>query len=464
MSSNRLFGLSAAKDKLLKDLSSRRQGRDGAATGGRLAESEVMVPMPRFEELPGYRQMKQQKVMADTLGIPNPFFRVHQGASGATALIGNRDYINFSSYNYLDLAGHPHVAERTKAAVDQYGTSASASRVVSGEKTIHRELEAAIAQIYDAEDCVVMVSGHATNVSVIGHMFGPKDLVLHDSLIHNSALQGAMLSGSRRIAFPHNDWEALERILKAERRAHEKAVILLEGHYSMDGDLPDLARFVEIKNRWGAWLMVDEAHSLGVLGEKGLGTFEAQGIAPSDIDIWMGTLSKTLSGCGGYICGSAALIEYLKFSAPGFVYSVGMSPPVAGAALGSIEILRAEPWRVAQLNKQSLRFRDGAAARGFDVGPSVGAAIVPIITGSSIRAARLAAELYERGINVQPILYPAVPEKSARLRFFLSSAHTDAQIDQTLGALTESWEAVQAAGNTVKELAVRLGMALGDDN
>jgi 8-amino-7-oxononanoate synthase len=464
MSSNRLFGLSAAKDKLLKDLASRRQSRDGAPSGSRVTEAEVMVPTPKFEELAGYRQMKQQRAAADTLGIPNPFFRVHEGASGATCLIGNRQYINFSSYNYLDLAGHPRVAERAKAAIDQYGTSASASRVVSGEKTIHRELEAAIAKLYEAEDCVVFVSGHATNVSVIGHLFGPKDLVLHDALIHNSALQGALLSGARRIAFPHNDHDALERILKAERRAYDKAVILLEGHYSMDGDCPDLARFVEVKRRWGAWLMVDEAHSVGVLGEHGRGIFEAQKIDPADIDIWMGTLSKTLSGCGGYICGSAALVEYLKFSAPGFVYSVGMSPPVAGAVIGSLEVMQAEPWRVKQLNDRTTRFRDGAAARGFDVGPSTGMAIVPIITGSSIKAARLAAELYERGVNVQPILYPAVPEKAARLRFFISSAHTEEQIDQTLEALTASWAAVQAAGNTVKELAVRLGMALNDEN
>jgi 7-keto-8-aminopelargonate synthetase-like enzyme len=205
-------------------------------------------------------------------------------------------------------------------------------------------------------------------------------------------------------------------------------LIVVEGHYSMDGDIPDLARLVEIARRHRAHLMVDEAHSLGVLGPRGHGIAEHAGVDPREIDVWMGTLSKTLSGCGGYIAGSAELIDYLKHSAPGFVYSVGLPPPVAAAALESLAIMHAEPKRVAKLQANGRVFLEACRAHGLDTGPSIGGAIVPIMTGSSIVAARAADALFQAGVNVQPIIYPAVPENGARLRFFLSSLHEPEQL------------------------------------
>jgi 8-amino-7-oxononanoate synthase len=280
------------------------------------------------------------------------------------------------------------------------------------------------------------VSGHATNVTVIGHLLGPRDLIVHDALVHNSGAEGVRLSGAKRIAFAHNDWAAAERELAANRRRHNRALIIIEGHYSMDGDIPDLAKFVEMAKRHDAWLMVDEAHSIGVLGATGRGVFEQQGVDPSGVDIWMGTLSKTLSGCGGYIAGSAVLIDVLKHSAPGFVYSVGMAPALAAASEMSLRIMLEEPWRVARLQANARAFLDGARARGFDVGPSVGLGIVPIILGSSVKAGQVSAALFEAGVNVQPILFPVVPEGGARLRFFMSSEHTDDDIRTTLSALS----------------------------
>ena len=391
----------------------------------------------RFDQHPGYQQLRILNEGAAKLGIENPYFRAHDGIAAATTVIEGRTFINYSSYNYLGLAGHPEVNAAAKAAIDRYGTSASASRLVSGERPIHRELELELADLHGVDDCVVFVSGHATNVSTIGHLFGAKDLVVHDALIHNSILMGSELAGARRIPFAHNDWEALDRLLGQCRLQYERVLIVLEGIYSMDGDFPDLPRFVEIKRRHRAFLMVDEAHSLGVMGRAGLGIQEHFGLKGTDVDIWMGTLSKALAGCGGYIAGERALVEHLKCAAPGFLYSVGMSPPLAAAALAALRILRREPQRPQALRERGRKFLELARACGVDTGLSAGLSVIPAITHSSLKAARLAAALYRRGVNVQPIVYPAVPERAARLRFFVSSEHAEPQIRSTVEMLSE---------------------------
>ena len=311
----------------------------------------------------------------------------------------------------------------------------SASRAVSGERPLHRELESALAGVYGVEDAVVFVSGHATNVTAIGHLFGPRDLILHDELIHNSTLQGIALSGARRLPFPHNDWQTLDSLLTAQRRQFERTLIVIEGIYSMDGDFPDLPRFSDLKRRHKAFLMVDEAHSFGVMGETGLGIREHFSLQGDAVDIWMGTLSKTLAGCGGYIAGSTALVEHLKFLAPGFLYSVGMAPPLAAASLAALKHLQNNPQRVATLHARGAEFLRLAREAGIDTGTSAGISVIPAIVGSSVRAARLSAALFDRGINVQPILYPAVPEKLARLRFFMCSEHSEADIRSAVNTL-----------------------------
>lgn len=401
------------------------------------APGPVPAAFCRFDQHPAYQQLRIVNDGGALLGVANPFFKVHEGCAGPTTRIAGRDYLNFASYNYLGLSGDPAVNEAAKQAIDRYGSSVSASRLVSGERPIHRELEQALAGVYGVDDCLVFVSGHATNVTALGLLFGPKDLILHDSLIHNSILQGALLSGAKRLAFPHNDWEALDALLTGQRHQFERVLIVVEGIYSMDGDYPDLPRFVELKRKHGAFLMVDEAHSFGVMGQNGLGIREHFGLAGPEVDIWMGTLSKALAGCGGYIAGEKALVELLKFSAPGFLYSVGMAPPLAAAALAALRRLQEEPQRVARLRQNGLRFLETAQAAGLDTGLGKGYAVVPAITGSSLKAVRLSQALFGRGINVQPIIYPAVQEKTARLRFFLSSEHSAAQIDTAVAALAE---------------------------
>lgn len=392
----------------------------------------------RFDQLPAYVQLKRRQAELARFAIANPYFRAHEGISGATLRIDGAEYINYAGYNYLGLSGHPEVSAAAKAAIDRYGTSVSASRIASGEIPLHRELEHELAAMLGVEDCVTFVSGYGTNVSTIGHLFEPRDAVFHDALIHNSARLGIALAGARRIAFPHNRLDALERRLSEKRGQHRRALILVEGVYSMDGDLPDLARLVEIKQRHGALLMIDEAHSIGVLGARGAGLGEHAGVAGQDVEIWMGTLSKALAACGGYIAGDAALIEYLRYSAPGFVYSVGLSPAEAGAALAALRIMLREPERVGRLRERSRLFLELARSAGLDTGSSAGGALVPVIVGDSLRCLRLAQALFERGINVQPILPPAVPEAAARLRFFITTDHTQAQIRYTIDAIREA--------------------------
>jgi 8-amino-7-oxononanoate synthase len=442
-----LPGLTAQiKDRLIQQALERRL-RQAAVEPGAAAEAppgsaDVPEQYYRFHLHPGYQQLRIINDGAARLGVDNPFFKLHEGTAGARTRIAGKDYLNFASYNYLGLSGHPDVAAAAKAAIDRYGTSVSASRLVSGERPVHRELERGLAKAYGAEDAIVFVSGHAANVTVIGHLFGPRDLVLHDELIHNSVLQGVQLSGARRLPFPHNDWAALDALLAEQRRQFERVLVVLEGIYSMDGDYPDLPRFVEIKRKHRVFLMVDEAHSFGVMGGRGLGIREHFGLGGGDVDIWMGTLSKALAGCGGYVAGERALVEHLKFLAPGFLYSVGMPPPVAAAALAALRCLLDEPRRVAALQARGALFLERAKARGIDTGGSAGLAVIPAIVGSSVKAARLAAALFARGINVQPILYPAVPEKSARLRFFISCQHSEAEIAEAVDLLAEALAAL----------------------
>ncbi|TCK07237.1 8-amino-7-oxononanoate synthase [Marinobacterium mangrovicola] len=427
------------KQRLIEQSVQRKLKRnDRKASAGTLVTGEA-APNRRtdFRQHPGWQQLNIMREGAQKLGVEDPFFRVHEGCSGATAIIDGRECINFASYNYLGLSGDPRVIAAAQNAAAKYGTSVSASRMVSGERPIHRELEQALAQVYKADDSLAFVSGHATNVSVIGYLMGSRDLVLHDEYIHNSSLVGAQLSGARRMAFRHNDLNHLEKLLQQNRHQFERVLIVVEGLYSMDGDTPDLSGLVELKESHECWLMVDEAHALGVLGEKGLGSHEHVGIDPTRVDIWMGTLSKNLSGCGGYIAGCQPLIDMLRHFAPGFLYSVGMPASVAGAAIESLRIMQAEPQRVQALQKNSEYLANQARAAGFDVGESIGRAVVPVISGSSLVATRQSVELLKQGVNVQPILYPAVPEKSARLRFFVCSEHTEEQIDFTLDALLE---------------------------
>jgi 8-amino-7-oxononanoate synthase len=441
----RLFGLSGAAKRRLIEKMRGKQGaseRQASPISHSLGSQREEIPAEFYsvEALPGLKQLRIQQAAADKFGVENPYFRQHDGVASSTTRIAGREYLNFSSYNYLGLCGHPKVSQAAKNAIDQFGTSVSASRPVSGERPVHRALESGLARFHGTEDCIAFVSGHATNVTTLGCLFGRKDLIVHDALIHNSIIQGAILSGAKRLSFPHNDWEALGKILAEVRRNYERAIVIIEGLYSMEGDVPELPRFIELKQRHRTFLMVDEAHSLGVLGETGRGVAEHFCLKGADIDLVMGTLSKTLAGCGGYIAAKRALIENLKFTAPGFVYSVGIPPPVAAASLAALELMEQEPQRCARLRQLARSFFDLARAERLNVGRCQGYAVIPLVTGSSVLAAKLSNRLFGRGINVQPIIYPAVEERAARLRFFVNATHTEEQLARTVRIASEEYD------------------------
>lgn len=395
-----------------------------------------------FAEHPEYLPTVIQRRAAEELGIASPYFRLNEMRPGAQARYNGGHQINYATYDYLGLNGHPEVTEAAKQAIDQWGVSSTASRVAGGERPYHRALEEALAAAYGVEDCVVMVSGHATNVTSIGCLVGPKDLIIADTLSHNSVTEGVRLSGATRLTMPHNDYDWLEETLERVRGRYRYALIAVEGLYSMDGDCTDLPRLIDIKHRHDAWLMVDEAHTLGVLGKTGRGTGEHQSVDPREVDIWMGTLSKAMGASGGYICGSAALVDFLKSRASGFVFSVGLSAPVAVSAQKALEIMLREPERVARLQANGRLFLESAQAAGLNTGRSEGHAVTPVMVGDSLTAVRLSNAILERGVNAIPIIFPAVPERDARLRFFLTAMHDPEDIRSAATVTAEALAAL----------------------
>ena len=402
------------------------------STGG-----EIPAECTDFAQFPEYRRLKATMSALLATGAANPYFSVHDGVTRDTAHIEGRELISFTTFNYLGMSGEPEIAQASKDAIDRYGTSVSASRLVSGEKPIHRELERSLAELHGVDAAVCFVSGHATNESTIGHLFGPGDLIAHDSLAHNSIIQGAILSGARRRPFPHNDCQALDDLLSEVRREYRRVLIAIEGVYSMDGDFSNLPRFIEIKKKHQALMLIDEAHSLGTMGKQGRGMAEHFGINPRDVDLWMGTISKSLGSTGGYIAGSKEVVEYLKYTAPSFVFATGMAPAVAAAALASLQLMLREPQRVERLRANSRLFLELAKKAGLNTGYSGGTPVVPVILGNSAHALMASQMLFKQGINVLPILHPAVEEERARLRFFITAVHTDDQIRRTVTTTAE---------------------------
>jgi 8-amino-7-oxononanoate synthase len=405
----------------------------------------AVVPQFRIEEFEEVKALAERKALAEAVGVENPYFLVNDGITRDTSMVNGAQVINFSSYNYVGMSGHPAVAEAVSDAVRQWGSSCSASRLLSGEKPVHRELELELAKLLGTEDAMALVSGHATNVTIIGHLLGDLDLVIHDSLAHDSIMQGCKLSGATRRPFPHNDPNALDELLTSLRGQYRRVLIIIEGVYSQDGDIPDLPAFIEVKRKHKAMLMIDEAHSIGVLGATGGGIGEHFGVDRADVELWSGTMSKALAGCGGYVGGSRELIEFLKYTTPGFIYSVGMPPPTAAASLAAIRALRSEPETLERLREMSALFLELARDAGLDTGDSEGTPVIPVIVGSSVTALKLSNALLQRGVNANPILYPAVPEDKARLRFFVTSCHSEEQIRFAVKTIAEELALLIAA-------------------
>lgn len=400
-----------------------------------------------------FRYLRRYEFIFDTYGIETHFLRPTDGIMGNRVVIDGREFLSYSSYNYLGFSGDPRVSAAAKAAIDRYGTSVSASRLVAGQKPLHQELESEIASLIGTEDCLAFVSGHATNVTTIGCLFGPKDLILYDVLSHNSILQGIRLSGAKCFRFPHNNVRAVNRLLAKHRGQYNRALIITEGVFSVDGDIAPVPELIVVKRQHNTYLMVDEAHSMGVIGRTGRGIVEHYGLDPASVDIWMGTFSKTFASCGGFIAGNRNLVESLRFAAPGFIYSCGITPQNAAAALEAARLLKCEPDRVARLVANADHFRNLAARTKIDTGLSRGGAVVPAILGGSLKSIFVAHLLFKRGILVHPLFYPVVPKRSSRLRFFLTAMHTAKEIERAVEALVD---AVREAGAILKSMPSKL--------
>jgi len=421
---------------------SRQPGRQPDRLTVRAAAATLSPADDRFP-FPECAALEERLAGLEAAGLDNPFLRANEAVHGRTARVGGREVISFTSFDYLGLAGHPDVTRAAKEAIDRFGCSASASRMVGGNNTILDELDVELARFLGTERAVVFPCGYGTNASVFNHLFGAGDLILYDELAHNSIMQGAGASKAGKRSFRHNDHVQLDGLLRDLRSQYKRIVVAIEGVYSMDGDYPDLPKFIEVKKRHDALLYVDEAHSLGTMGPEGRGICDFFGCDPADGDLWMGTISKALGAGGGYLAGGERLIRYLGYTTPAFVFSTACSPPNAAAALEGLRVIQREPWRVTRLRERSELFLKLAADCDLDTGESSDTPVIPVIVGSSSRAILVSQMLLERGINARPILYPAVRESAARVRFFITSEHSEEQIAQAVEAVADVMAATQ---------------------
>lgn len=376
--------------------------------------------------------MQAHQALLEKLNVDNNYFSQSQASSKNVIQLEDGEYINFSGYNYLGFSGHPEVNRYVYESIEKYGTSASASRIVAGNLKIHDELEQAYADALGTENCVIGVGGYIINVSTISYLVGKDDLVIHDEYSHNSLIMGCALSGAHRLSFPHNDMAALEKLLATHRLKYKRTLIITEGVFSMDGDIADIPSLIKLKEKYKSLLMVDEAHSIGTIGSRGLGVIDHFNIDPKKIDIVMGTMSKAFASCGGFIAGSDALIEQLKYFAPGLImYSAGLSPQNTAAAFAALKLMLKEPERVEKIQANSAYFLGLLKEAGVNTGPSKNSPVVPVITGDDEKALRLVQALREGGVNVHAMLYPSVPREQVRLRFFISSTHSFDELEHT---------------------------------
>jgi 7-keto-8-aminopelargonate synthetase-like enzyme len=264
---------------------------------------------------------------------------------------------------------------------------------------------------------------------------GSHDAILMDELSHNSIVSGVKSAVAEKIVFRHNDLDHLDAILSERRDSFRNVLIVVESLYSMDGDVVDLARLVELKERHKCWLLVDEAHSIGVLGHDGRGLCEYAGVDPNQVDLIIGTLSKTFASCGGFVAGKAGIMDWLRFTLPGFVYSVGLSPVITAAAHAALKLVQKESWRVEKLRHNAELFVDLAREAGLNTGPAIGRGVVPIIFSTAGESYAAYQQLMNNGYYVPPIFQVGVPKDAPRLRFFISAAHTDADIRGVIGLL-----------------------------
>jgi glycine C-acetyltransferase len=357
-----------------------------------------------------------------------------ESACEAVSRFDGKEVINLASNNYLGLANHPKLVEAAIEATRKYGAGSGAVRTIAGTMQIHLELERRIAAFKHVEACVVFQSGFAANSGTVAAILTPQDHIISDELNHASIIDGARLSKAKIHVFPHKDVAAAERILAELDSVSGHKLLITDGVFSMDGDIAPLAALTGVAEKHGAIMMVDDAHSSGVLGRNGRGTvdhFDLHG----RVDIQVGTLSKAIGVLGGYVCGKRSLIDFLHHRARPFLFSTSHPPAVAGACLAAFDILENEPERVARLWDNTRRFKASLRAAGFDTGASE-TPITPIMVGEAKRAYEYSAALFEEGLFSTGIGFPTVPKGKARIRTIVTAAHTNEELDRAVEILT----------------------------
>jgi len=360
--------------------------------------------------------------------------RVLEGAQTVEAVVDGKPCITFCSNDYLGLANHPQVAAAMKAGIDRYGVGGGASHLVNGHSAAHHELEEALAEFVGRPRAVLFSTGYMANLGAVGALMRKGDVIFEDRLNHASLLDAGLLAKAEFARYPHADVENLSRRLESSE--DRRQLIVTDGVFSMDGDLAPLPRLCRLAKDRQAWVMVDDAHGIGVLGARGAGTLEHFNLGTEEVPVLVGTLGKALGTAGAFVAGSEALAETLIQHARTYIYTTAMPPAVAVATLQSLRLVIEEPWRRDKLRGLIERFRRSASEMDLELMPS-DTPIQPLMVGAADRAVRLSEALWARGLLITAIRPPTVPKETARLRITFSAAHTEQHVDRLLAALDE---------------------------
>ncbi len=377
-------------------------------------------------------QLSQELAALETQALRRRLQALEEVLPGGKVRLAGQVLLNLSSNDYLGLALDPRLIAAAQAAAARWGTGAGASRLVAGHLALHQAVEARLADFKGTQAAVIFSTGYMANLGVIAALMGPGDAVFCDRLNHASIYDGIKLSGAVLHRFPHRDLNRLEELLRQGQGARRR-LIITDSVFSVDGDLAPLAELVALKDRFGAALMIDEAHATGVLGEKGAGLAEALGLS-GRVEVHLGTFSKALGSLGGYVAGEQRLIEYLHNRARSFIYSTALAPPVLGAIEAALEVVAREPQPRAYLREEAEKFRRGLAQAGLDTLGSQ-TQIVPVLVGDNGRTLEFAARLRQQGLLAVALRPPTVPPGQARVRFSLSAAHSREDLQQALDSI-----------------------------
>ena len=400
--------------------------------------SQIATAPPLVPEVPTTRpQLAHLTAVMDDLKAKGTYFklRVLDDEQAPVCHYDGREVINLASNNYLGLCNHPRLREAAIAATRKYGVGSGAVRTIAGTMRIHIELEEKIAAFKGVEACVVFQSGFSANAGTVSSILGKDDFILSDELNHASIIDGARLSKAKIKVFRHKDVAHAEQLLKEVANEPGRKLVITDGVFSMDGDIGPVAELADLCERYGAIMMVDDAHASGVLGRNGRGSVDHVH-ATHKVDIQVGTLSKAIGSLGGYVCGSRDLIDFLYHRARPFLFSTSHPPSVAATCIAAFDLLESEPDRIARLWDNTWYFKDQLAQAGFDVGgittPKSETPITPILIGDGRRTMDFSRALFDAGVMATGIAFPTVPEGKARIRTIMTSEHTRPQIDQAL--------------------------------